>query len=59
VSAPLTLCESNDTGRRLWLAAFLDPDLLPQLVEEAFGDLALLPLLELPVHRLPGREVDR
>jgi hypothetical protein len=43
----------------LRVTAFSDTDLLAQLLEDAFGDLTLLPLLELPVHRLPRREIDR
>jgi hypothetical protein len=49
----------DDPGAGLGLAALLHPGLLPQRGQHHLGDLGLLPLLEIPVHGLPRREVSR
>src|SRR5215218_4049517 len=49
----------DDPGAGLGIAALLHPGLLPQRGQHHLGDFGLLPLLEIPVHGLPRREVSR
>lgn len=49
----------DDASAGLWVAALLDPCLLPQGGQHRLGHLGLFPLLEVPVDGLPGREVGR
>jgi hypothetical protein len=49
----------DHTGRRLGALALLLPDQLPQQAVELGEHAVLLPLREVPVDRLPGREVVR
>ena len=50
----MVLCEKP---LALTLAGCAQPTPEQQFLNDAFGDLAFLPLLELPVHGLPGREI--